>query len=83
MESYLVFKSRSKLLPCIYYFCQMYYRRKILLSLLQVFDNKLEKIRLQKLLMLLAKLQLKPDYHFVPFKFGCYSFQSNADLSTM
>ena len=61
----------------------MYYRRKILLSLLQAFDNKLEKIRLQKLLMLLTKMQLKPDYHFVPFKFGCYSFQSNADLSTM
>lgn len=61
----------------------MYYRRKILLSLLQVFDNKLEKIRLQKLLMLFSKLQSKPDYHFVPFKYGCYSFQSNADLSTM
>lgn len=61
----------------------MYYRRKILLSLLQVFDNKLEKISLQKLLMLFTKLQLKPEYHFVPHKYGCYSFQSNADLSTM
>ena len=61
----------------------MYYRRKILLSLLQVFDNKLEKIRLQKLLLLFAKLQSKPDYHFVPFKYGCFSFQSNADFFTM
>src|SRR5664280_901150 len=61
----------------------MYYRRKILLSLLQVFDNKLEKIRLQKLLMLFSKFQSKPDYHFVPFRYGCFSFQSNADLSTM
>lgn len=61
----------------------MYYRRKILLSLLQVFDNKLEKIRLQKLLMLFTNLQTKPDYHFVPFKYGCFSFQSNADLFTM
>jgi uncharacterized protein (DUF488 family) len=61
----------------------MYYRRKILLSLLQIFDNELEKISLQKLLMLFANLQTKPDYHFVPFKFGCYSFQANADLSTM
>lgn len=61
----------------------MYYRRKILLSLLQVFDNKLEKISLQKLLMLFSDLQSKPDFHFVPYKFGCFSFQANADLSTM
>ena len=61
----------------------MYYRRKILLSLLQAFDNKLEKISLQKLLMLFAKMQSKQDYHFVPYKFGCFSFQANADLLTM
>lgn len=61
----------------------MYYRRKILLSLLQVFDGKLEKISLQKLLMLFSDLQSKPDFHFVPYKYGCFSFQANADLSTM
>jgi hypothetical protein len=61
----------------------MYYRRKILLSLLQVFNNELDKISLQKLLMLFSKLQSRPDYHFVPYKFGCYSFQADADLSTM
>lgn len=61
----------------------MYYRRKILLSLLQVFNNELDKISLQKLLMLFTKLQSRPDYHFVPYKFGCYSFQASADLSTM
>lgn len=61
----------------------MYYRRKILLSLLQVFDNELDKISLQKLLMLFCRLQSKPDFHFVPYKYGCYSFQANADLSTM
>jgi uncharacterized protein (DUF488 family) len=61
----------------------MYYRRKILLALLQAFDNKLDKISLQKLLMLFTKLQANPDYHFVPYKFGCFSFQANADLSTM
>jgi uncharacterized protein (DUF488 family) len=61
----------------------MYYRRKILLSILQVFDNKLEKISLQKLLLLFTELQTKPDYHLVPYKYGCYSFQANADLMTM
>jgi len=61
----------------------MYYRRKILLALLETFDNKLEKICLQKLLMLVTKQQQKPDYYFVPYKFGCFSFQANADLITM
>jgi len=61
----------------------MYYRRKILLALLEAFDNKLDKISLQKLLMLVSKQQLKPDFHFVPYKFGCFSFQANADLATM
>lgn len=61
----------------------MYYRRKILLALLEAFDNRLEKISLQKLLMLVTKQQLKPDFHFVPYKYGCFSFQANADLYTM
>jgi len=61
----------------------MYYRRKILLALLETFDNRLEKISLQKLLMLVTKQQQKPDYYFVPYKFGCFSFQANADLATM
>ena len=61
----------------------MYYRRKVLLSLLQVFDNKLDKISLQKLLMLYSSLQSKPVYQFVPYKYGCFSFQANADLSAL
>lgn len=61
----------------------MYYRRKILLALLEVFDNRLDKISLQKLLMLLSKQQLKPDFHFVPYKYGCYSFQATSDLQTL
>jgi len=62
----------------------MYYRRKILLALLQSFDNRLEKLRLQKLLFLLTRLQKETAvYDFVPYKFGCYSFQANADLNTL
>jgi uncharacterized protein (DUF488 family) len=61
----------------------MYYRRKILLSLLEQFDNKLEKISLQKLLFLLARQQEQKSFHFVPYKYGCYSFQANADLRTL
>lgn len=61
----------------------MYYRRKILLSLLQVFDNQLDKISLQKLLFLLTQTQEKKSYYFIPYKFGCFSFQANADLNTL
>lgn len=61
----------------------MYYRRKILLALLQVFDNKLEKMSLQKLLMLFANKQTIPGFYFVPYMYGCFSFQANADLNTM
>jgi len=61
----------------------MYYRRKILLALLEIFDGRLNKISLQKLLMLVSKQQQKPDFHFVPYKYGCYSFQATADLKTM
>jgi len=61
----------------------MYYRRKILLSLLQVFNGELDKICFQKLLFLVAQQQKVPAFHFVPYKFGCFSFQANADLMTL
>jgi uncharacterized protein (DUF488 family) len=61
----------------------MFYRRKIILSLLQIFDGELEKIRLQKLLFLFNSKRIKTEYDFVPYKFGCYSYSANADLTTM
>lgn len=61
----------------------MFYRRKVILSILEVFGGKLEKLQLQKLLMLFGEFQFEPNYYFVPYKFGCFSFQANADLSTM
>jgi uncharacterized protein YwgA len=61
----------------------MFYRRKILLALLQLFDDRLEKIKLQKLLFLFTQRQTKGEYDFIPYKFGCYSFSANADLTTM
>ena len=61
----------------------MFYRRKVILALLQAFGGKLEKINLYKLLLIFSKLQQKPQYDFVPYKFGCYSFSLHADLVTM
>jgi len=61
----------------------VFYRRKIILSLLQLFDGQLDKIRLQKLLFLFTLKQTKTEYDFVPYKYGCYSYSANADLTTM
>jgi uncharacterized protein YwgA len=61
----------------------MFYRRKAILSLLQLFDGQLEKIRLQKLLFLFAQRQAKAEYDFIPYKFGCYSYSANADMTAM
>jgi len=50
---------------------------------MQAFDDHLPKISLQKLLFLFTNRQAKPDYDFVPYKYGCYSFSANADLTAM
>jgi len=61
----------------------MYYRRKIILALFQLFEGELEKIRLQKLLFLFNIRKEKAEFDFIPYKFGCYSYSANADLTVM
>jgi len=61
----------------------MFYRRKVILAIMQSFGGRLEKIKLQKLLFLFTEKQTRPDYDFIPYKFGCYSFSAGADIKTM
>ena len=61
----------------------LYYRRKILLALLQAFGGNLHAIHLQKLLFLFTSTQSDKAFDFVPYQYGCFSFQANQDLSTM
>lgn len=61
----------------------MFYRRKLVFALLENFENGLEKTRLQKLVFLLTKKQKDPNYDFVPYRFGCYSYSLKADLQAM
>ncbi len=58
----------------------MYYRRRLLLALLQMAGGRMEKIRLHKLLLLFMVRRAEAAFHFVPHRFGAFSFQANADL---
>jgi hypothetical protein len=61
----------------------MYYRRKVLLSLINAFGGQLQNTDLQKLLFLFSFNQKVQCYNFVPYKFGGFSFQSVADKSAL
>jgi len=61
----------------------MYYRRKILLQLLHTFGGALPAPRLQALMLLLARRQEAPAYHFAPTPSGAWSFQLEHDLERL
>lgn len=61
----------------------LFYRRKLLLSIIAQSGGAVDKMALQKLLFLICNKQEKPTYEFVPYKYGCFSFTANADLSAM
>ncbi len=63
---------------------KMLYRRKIVLSLLQRFEEEgVGKLKLQKLMFLFQQMQKGGLYDFIPYKYGCFSFTLNADLSAL
>ena len=61
----------------------MLYRRKIALALLQGFGDKLSLTDFQKLAFLFSEKQSEPSFDFVPYKYGCYSFQLDRDRQKM
>lgn len=61
----------------------MFYRRKIIFALLELLGGEVEKTRLQKLLFLYSQKNKTADSDFVPYRYGCYSFSTAADLNTM
>jgi len=62
-----------------------FYRQRILIALLESFNGKLSKLDLQKLLFLFMQKHFtkKQPYEFVPYHYGCYSFQANSDIKTL
>ena len=61
----------------------MYYRRKLILGLLEEFGRELNHTNFQKILFLVTRKQEKKSFDFVPYKYGCFSFQANQDLVTL
>lgn len=58
----------------------LYYREKIILSILEEFNNILSRTQLQKYLFLFTRMQNESSYDFIPYNFGCFSFQASKDL---
>lgn len=61
----------------------MFYRRKIVLALMEALPGEMEKIRLHKLLFLFGQGKQDAEYDFIPYKFGSYSYSLAADLHAM
>lgn len=61
----------------------LYYRRKILLAILETFGGQLTAKSLQKYLFLFTRRQENKAFDFVPYKYGCFSFQANQDIITL
>jgi len=61
----------------------MYYRRKILLALIEVFDGNLTNTDCEKLLFNFCKMTQKNHYDFFPHRFGPFSFVSYYDKARL
>lgn len=61
----------------------MFYRRKLILALLGEFGGELNSTQFQKYLFLTTRKQEKKSFDFVPYYYGCFSFQANQDILTM
>jgi uncharacterized protein (DUF488 family) len=56
------------------------YRQKALINLLRAFGGRLSSVDFQKYLFLYTQeYERTPSFEFVPYRFGCFSFQSYAD----
>lgn len=60
-----------------------YYRRKLLLGLIQQLGGEVLSTSLQKSLFLLTRQQKEKSFDFIPYKYGCFSLQANHDLSVL
>ena len=61
----------------------MLYRKKILLAIVELFGDEISATNFQKILFLFSEKQAERKFDFVPYKFGCFSFQAMADKNSL
>lgn len=61
----------------------LYNRRKILLALIEALGKDLTAIQIQKYLFLYTRKQESKSFDFIPYYYGCFSFQANQDIATL
>ncbi len=61
----------------------MIYRKKILLAITELFGGEISATDFQKLLFIFSERQTEKKFDFVPYKFGCFSFQALADKNNL
>ncbi len=54
-----------------------------MLALLQALGREVDSVSFQKILFLLTERQRSKSFDFIPYRFGCYSFQANAELKVL
>ena len=57
----------------------IFYRRKFLLAILEAFGGSIESTKFQKYLFLILEKINKKYYSFIPYHYGCFSFESYND----
>lgn len=63
---------------------RLYARQKLLLALVEATGGRVSAIDFQKLLFLYSlKWEKEPTFQFVPYRFGCFSFESYVDRNTL
>lgn len=63
--------------------CPKYFRQRYIVSLLEAAGGNLSKMDFQKLLFLSHQKTAVQYFDFVPYHYGCYSFQAASDLEVL
>ena len=59
------------------------YRKKLLLAVIEAFGGSVDSLKFQKYLFLISKQLSKGYYSFIPYHYGCFSFESYNDKRSL
>ena len=59
------------------------YRKKFLLAIIEAFGGSIDSLKFQKYLFLISKCLSKRYYSFIPYHYGCFSFESYNDKRSL